>query len=60
MEPEIGTGRPQVVKVTLDVLDDESVEWAAREVDDAFRNGGLDILVNNAGWTESVRVMGEG
>lgn len=51
--------KPQVLKVQLDVLDKDSVERAAQEVEKAFGEGGLDILVNNAGWIEMSKPMGD-
>ncbi len=41
---------PRVLTVKLDVLDQSSIDGAAKEVQQRF--GGLDILVNNAAWME--------
>lgn len=42
---------PQVLKIKLDVTDQESIESAAAGVLRAF--GGLDFLINNAGYLET-------
>lgn len=41
---------PQVLTLKLDVLDQSSIDGAAKQAEQEF--GGLDILVNNAGWLE--------
>lgn len=54
-----GHPAPQVLKIQLDVLDKESVNRAAQDVETAFGEEGLDILVNNAGWLETFKPTGE-
>lgn len=46
-----------MLTVKLDVLDQSSVDGAAKQVEQEF--GGLDILVNNAGWIEKVALIGD-
>lgn len=54
---EAGHPAPLILKLTLDIMDKESVKRATQEVDNTFSDGGLDILVNNAGSLETFTPM---